>query len=245
MANCTLVYSQVWYRSSVDLMKGEPVLFSDWWSNVTGMFLWFLWSILAASICVAVVVKILPERLQIVGIVVLYFAMYLFPNKEMNLYLYPYFAVGYYGRKTEGIWKPYWKRIVCTAVPIFVIMLMFFQHKYYIYNSGITLWMSEFGWIHQLGIDIYRYGIGLVGSIVIIAFVVCVMKYMPDKVTKAVTESGKISMQLYIFQCFCLSFVWSMVWTKIVEKIGYNPLVTNVVVYWIITFIMAFYLCFC
>lgn len=223
-----------------DILNGEAVLFSNWWSSVTGMFLWFLWSILAASICIAVAVKLLPERLRIVGIVILCFAMYLFPNHEMNLYLYPYFAIGYYAKKTENIYGSHnWKQIVCVAIPIFVAMLMFFHSEHYIYNSGIALWASEYGWLQQLGIDIYRYVIGLVGSVVIIALVICGVKHVPDRFIKVVASSGKISMQLYVFQCFCLSFIWSMVWTKIVGRIGWNPLIINVVVYWMITFIMA------
>lgn len=223
-----------------DLMRGETVTLTDWWNNVTGMFLWFLWSILAASIYVAIAVKLLPEMLQIVGVVALYFALYLFPNQEMNLYLYPYFVVGYFAKKTEDRWRPYQKQIMMVCVLLFIALLVFFRNEHYIYNSGITLGASDYGWASQFGIDLYRYAIGFVGSVAAVAFVIWwLMNKMLNMVTKVITDSGKMSMQIYILQGFCLSFAWSKVWIKIVERIGYNPLVTNVSVYWVITFIMA------
>lgn len=154
--------------SGISILKGDvsfSISVATWWNTATGMFLWFLWSTLAATICIALAVKLLPEKLRIVGASALYFAMYLFPNKEMNLFLYPYFLIGFLARKMENKWKPHWKKIVFAANIIFSVLYFFYTEECYIYISGISLCTSRYGLVSQLAIDVYRYVIGLAGSI--------------------------------------------------------------------------------
>ena len=48
------------------------------------------------------------------------------------------------------------------CIPIFAIMLFFFEKKHYIYTTGL---FDGANMLDSLMIDIYRYGIGFVGSI--------------------------------------------------------------------------------
>lgn len=227
------------------ILKGDllfPLSVSAWWNEVTGMFLWFLWSILASSICITLAMKLLPEKLRIVGASTLLFAMYLFPNKEMNLFLYPYFLVGFLSRKIENKWKPYWKKIAFAATLVFAGLLFFYTEECYIYNSGVTLWSSKHGILSQFVIDVYRYTIGFAGSIAVIGVISLVALKLPK--VKAVASWGQNSMQIYILQCFCLSQAWSIIWTNVVERLTYNPLTKNEVIFWCVTAVMAILLIF-
>lgn len=232
---CTIKYI-------LDLIIGElrgqfSISLSAWMSEVTGMFLWFLWSILAASICIALVVRILPEQFHWIGFIPSFFAMYLFPNSEMNLYLFPFFLLGYLARSKEKTWKKYWKRIVCVAIMIYVALFPFYRTSSYIYNSGVTIWKSNNGGGNQLIIDVYRYIIGIVGCITIIGLTIMSV----NKIQKAerIALWGQESLQIYILQSFALTWMWPMIWIKLVEKLGYNPLTQNIVIYWVITSVLA------
>ena len=223
----------------LQIYKGEFGLsVSNWWYYIDGMFLWFLLTIFAVSICVSIVVKILPEKFHILGFVLSFFAMYLFPNQEMNLYLYPYFVIGFWAKKKETIWKPYQRRIIFGATIWFLFMLVFYRKEHYIYTSGITLWKSEYGCRTQFGIDIYRYLIGLCGSIAIMGGVYLLNRRLPIKWTETVCSFGRNTMQIYILQTFVF-WVWPRVWNKIVAKFAFNLLRPGTFFYWFITLVMA------
>ena len=110
------------------------------------------------------------------------------------------------------------------------------------YNSGISLSTSRYGVVSQLAIDVYRYVIGLAGSIAVIGLVPLVTMKLPKM--KVVASWGQNSMQIYILQCFCLSWAWSIIWENVVEKLSYNPLTRSTVVFWCVTAVMTIALIF-
>lgn len=71
------------------------------WDIFTKVHLWFLWSIIASSLCLAFIQKFLPKAIHIPSLIMGFFIMYLFPHSELNLYMYPYFIIGYYYKKNE------------------------------------------------------------------------------------------------------------------------------------------------
>lgn len=107
----------------------------------------------------------------------------------------------------------------------------------YIYNSGVTIWTSNYGVLNQLLIDVYRYIIGAAGCITIIGLTI----FISDKIKKAESVAlwGQESLQIYILQSFALTWIWPMIWERIVEKLKYNPLIQNTIVYWGITAVLA------
>lgn len=87
-----------------------------------------------------------------------------FPNARNNLYMYPYFAIGYYFARYYR--KSAIERLKYLSLIIFPILVMFFDKKHYIYTSG--LFGSDYLFYEYLLIDGYRWFIGLAGSIFII-----------------------------------------------------------------------------
>ena len=86
-------------------------------------------------------------------------------------------------------------------------------------------------------IDVYRYIIGAAGCITIIGLII----FISDKIKKAESVAlwGQESLQIYILQSFALTWIWPMIWERIVEKLKYNPLIQNTIVYWGITAVLA------
>jgi hypothetical protein len=89
--------------------------------------LWFLWSVLAATIVMCFVERYSDRKLIQILIVVLGVAFVaMFPNWEDNVYMYPYFVLGYYYAKHEQRMKKI-QIVKYAAFILFPIMLLFFD----------------------------------------------------------------------------------------------------------------------
>lgn len=165
--------------------------------------LWFLWSILVASL-VMCLVSTFCKKNRISSILILIagvFIVILFPNKVMNIYMYPYYVLGYFlGKKSiEGK-----LRFNYVYIALFVIMLFFYDKKHYIYTSGII--GSKYSLQEYLIIDAYRWLVGLVGLISVIE----VIKFLYNKCSNNRTwdwaaNIGKKSLQIYVLSVVFLS----------------------------------------
>lgn len=222
----------------LQIMDGQfGLTVSDWWYYITGTFLWFFWSIFSISFCVSVVMKILPEKLQKLGLIAAFFAMYLFPNSSGNLTLYPYFIIGFWAKEKEKIWKPYQGKLLYVIVISAAIWGGMFGGKEY-YAEEITLFASEYGLISQVGVEIYDFLIGIFGCIMVIGALLWMTKRFQIKNVNTICDFGKNCMQIYILQTFAF-WAWPRIWNRVAGKLGVNPLLVNIFLYWIITFVMS------
>lgn len=96
----------------------------------------------------------------------------LFPNFQINLYVYPYFVIGFifslHEEKLQKVKKNLW-----IFIPLFILMFSFYQKKHFIYISG--LYTDQYTLWEYVNIDLFRWIIGLTGSIAFIA-VILIMK---------------------------------------------------------------------
>ncbi len=173
--------------------------------------LWFLWSILGASIAVSVAVNFSKSFIkQLLLIVLMIPIIYVLPGGELNLYMYPYFVLGwiYFEKKDSVIFKLLYKiRYIC--IPVFIVMLFFFEKKHYIYTSGMFT-IENIAERHS--INLFRYLIGFFGSICML--IVC--KWLFDffnlwivsrkVLSVGLSNCGRKSLQIYIISCSLLSF---------------------------------------
>ena len=197
--------------------------------------LWFLWSVLSATIVMCLVEKYAKQwyhhLLFIFGGII--FVMF-FPNWQMNLYMYPYFVIGYYySRYKNTINKANWMKY--GSIVLFPVMLCFFKKEHYIYTSGILGGYYSTG--EYLVIDIYRWAIGLVGSIFAITVVelLCKVKRQEEFLKKAIAPLGKKSLQIYVLSVVFLSSYLpkAMEFVKETSEIVciYNAVSQNSIVY--------------
>lgn len=188
------------------------------------MFLWFLWSTLAASIYIIVVGRFASKN-SIIEMLLLFVGftfVWIFPNSEMNLYLYPYFVAGYLISKKNGIQTLSKKQITVLgtlSIILFVVLFAFFKEQDFIYVSGITF-NSKISWKQQILIDIYRWIIGFAGCGAL-AYIVFTIQGILKKI-KVLVDFGRNSLQIYIFQCSGLSWFMARVIPKVVVKIRFD-----------------------
>lgn len=212
----------------------------DYYTIAGGMFLWFIWSLI---VCMFVVILLELKKdsfayraMTILGCIAV---MMVFPNKELNLYMLPYFLVGYYFNKYEYKCSSL-KKYVGITIPFYIIMLIFFKKEYYIYILGITFSDGNLG--EQLFIDAYRYVIGFLGCISVLIIMQKVYQILKNsKFANRIELIGsQYSLQIYILQCIGISWLWNRVYSKIVDILGNNYLTANIFLYdLVITPLMA------
>lgn len=78
----------------------------------------------------------------------------------------PYFIGGYYYAKKQKSWLKS-NIVVGTSALLWAVLILFYSKESYIYTTGITVFRKENMW-NQLGIDAYRYLVGIVGVIAVI-----------------------------------------------------------------------------
>ena len=163
---------------SVYVNEGHFMGVKDLFSDLLFTFFhhqWFLWAIFWCSMIVMINRLLFKDSLLFYS---LFLILTLFlPNKHnMALYgfMYPYFVIGYlYNKDWKDRVKPYSDGIlpVILSWALFITLLLFYDRDSFIYTSGYCILKDgTISWRH-LGIDVYRFLIGLTGSIAIIGVV--------------------------------------------------------------------------
>lgn len=176
----------------------------DFWSSANS--LWFLWSVIAATAAIAI--AFCTTKCFMGRIAILLFMMpiaWVLPNGTNNIYMFPYYVIGaffaYYHDKVSK--KLEYGKYFC--IPVFAIMILFYKKKHYIYTTG--LYSEQYSVFENLMIHLYRWGIGLIGSIAMIV----IFKWIFDAMQKHVKRDlllpkvGRKSLQVYIISCSLLS----------------------------------------
>lgn len=211
------------------------LLNGSWLSSLSG--LWFLWSVLAASLIVAIVCKKVHKLwLQITVLLLLSFATLLFPNGEKNLFMYPYFILGFYFSKYKHLIPEKLLHFKHLSIVLFPVMLLFYERKHYIYVTGI--YSGNCSVKEQIMIDGFRYAIGLVGSVFALTVLELIYKAVTLKLKKpfignGLALMGKYSLQIYALSTVLLSFYLPLVFSKTINILfdGNNIFLKNMFIY--------------
>lgn len=202
--------------------------------------LWFLWSVLSSALGVAIICKKVKNvGLQILLLILWTAVVYAFPNGTLNVYVYPYFVIGFYFAqykfRTGGGCHLIETIIKIVSVIIFVVMLFFFQEKHYIYTTG--LYSKEYSFLEHAGIDVFRWIIGLVGCICVISVIQLLFNFITLKSEKALPIStglskvGGKSLQMYALSVSLLSSWLNIIYAEVIKFAGYNILAHNMILY--------------
>ncbi len=133
--------------------------------------LWFLWALMCCTFVTIAIHKFCDGSLSAFGIIL--FVLLFLPEKyniQYFCFLYPFFGLGYLweksfqGRLQKKLYN--WQHSLVTGVILLIIwgiMVGFFHQENYIYQTGFSLIGKKLALL-QIGIDIFRIVIGLVGS---------------------------------------------------------------------------------
>lgn len=201
--------------------------------------LWFLWSVLSASVVLSFAVKCKNKVIQFLLIILGLAAVALFPCREMNIWMYPYFVVGWMlAGNSRFCFAKLTNIIGLVSTICFVVMLLFFAKKYYIYTSGI------FGGrmlIESLQIDFYRWFVGFFGSATVVwAFSLAYKRFNGCLLDVFLQLLGKNSLSIYILQSSLLSFYLPVIARNLLKHVSWINWNEYILAYWVITFVVAF-----
>lgn len=232
---CGIFLYYISYGVTAIATKNFKALYNgEWLSSLTSM--WFLWSVLVASMIVTIVCKKVSKTwIQILLLIAFSSVVLLFPHAEKNLFMYPYFVIGFYFSKYKNSIPKAILYLKYTSPVLFPIMLCFYEKKHYIYTTGMFSGNCTIG--QQLSIDAFRYIIGLVGSVCALTLLELIFNFITVKVKHPIigsclAESGRYSLQIYAFSTALLSFYLPLVFSKFIDIIGgTNIFLNNMIIY--------------
>ena len=199
--------------------------------------LWFLWSVLFSSAFVAIVCKKTDSLIKQLLFLSLFGIVFLFlPHRDLDLFMYPYFLLGFYFSKyKEKISEHHIKTANYIFTIIFLTMILFFDKKHFIYTTGLFDRLNFFG---QINTDIFRWLIGLSGSIFMLNIVQLISKISKsnnfiNSITEKIVYLGVNSLEFYCISTSVLSFWLPKIVNYIILPLNdmKNILVNNMFVY--------------
>lgn len=90
---------------------------------------------------------------------------------------------------------------------IFIILLTFYNYDSYIYTSKINLFNGNVSIALQFSIDIYRWIIGFVGSVIVIYLCRFLCSRFDGKVMIMVAYFGRITFGVYILNTYANQYI--------------------------------------
>lgn len=217
-------------KLAIAIITHVPITISLIWNSYSGI--WFLWAIWTCTMIAIAFCKI-HSRHWICRILILIVAIVVVPNPEGCLFLLPYFAAGFFFQKNKWNEQPYFKNLCIGMIPVFGVLFCFFEERDYIFTSGINPFSSEYGFVTQVGIDLYRYLVGFVG----IGMIAAVIGWLHEKkraknfLDKYIYPLGQYTLQIYVLQRIMVELIGGWVCNKVVAIVGYNPLMPNLAVF--------------
>lgn len=197
--------------------------------------LWFLWSVLACSLAVGIACKTGKTPLQRGIYLVLGTGFIaLFPNANENLFMYPFFLTGFFWARHRKAIVQIFRKWKYGVLLLFPILLSFYRTEHYIYVT--PMFSAEKGLAESLRIDLFRFLIGLAGSVCCFILTSLVLDRLPadgrtPKLLTALSWLGENSLPIYCLSVSLLSGYLPHIIHKCMEPFGYNLLAENWVFY--------------
>ena len=203
--------------------------------------LWCLTSVLINSLIVLLGNKYAKDSPLLYGIV---FVISLFiPNYHgYNLYVFmlPYFLCGYFYNKLGGIeFSMTWKKQISFflfLVILFITLLCFYELGDYAYTSGTFIIKNHMISTSQINTDIFRWGIGGIGSLCIIFLINLIYKSNKQlSIWKYLSAIGAKTMGLYIIS----TYLFKMFHLLSINDFSYTFIVFECIIVILISYLLT------
>ncbi len=206
--------------------------------NINLQSLWFLWSVLAASFVMSFVAKTKLVLIKILLVASGLIFVTVLPCKVMNIYMYPYFVIGYLvARKIHTVPIKLINAIGFILSVCFIVMLIYYKKDYFIYTTGIFGGKSL---SESLLIDCYRWCVGFFGC-ASIAWISKLLYKWSAKFSfhKLLVILGENSLALYVLSVSLLSYYLPKIMGLLLKRLTWINWNDYISIYYVITFIVA------
>lgn len=124
---------------------------------------------------------------------------------QKTIFLFPYFLVGYLIRKNYDIFLKYNYLIVFSSFIFFIILLSFWNADYTIYRTQLKWIQNGMFNISVFYITVYRYFIGLAGSLFVLSFSILLGR--SEKIHSVFYSIGGKTLTVYLIQMFAMFYL--------------------------------------
>lgn len=192
--------------------------------------LWFLWAVFYCSIITIICKSFFKDNIY--SYIIIFVIMLLIPdnlNSQMVKFMFPYFAVGYLYNKNKNKCQNYLKYIKSFSFIVFPILLLFWNKDYYIYTTGMSIYVQNI--TYKIFIIMYRYLAGFVGIVFIIQVVKKSLNYLK---LNFFTYIGKDTLGIYIISGYMMIFLTKIpiyIENKAIYNFIFTPLITILVIF--------------
>lgn len=196
---------------------------------------WFLWTILACSVALGIACKLGKNLIQrgiylMLGCIL----VALFPNMDQNLFLYPFFLIGFFCSKHRDILLNALKKVKYCFLILFPILASFYRTEYLIYLSPVFPAGANASAV--LSLNLYRFCVGIsgIGFCLVLCesiFQLCLKRPSFPKVLNGMALLGENSLSVYCLSLSLLSGILASIVHKCMEPFGTNILAKNMLLY--------------
>lgn len=174
--------------------------------------LWFLWAIFYCSMFVLMVRRFFNDNIFMY--ILCFVSMFFIPDvffPASYKYMFPFFVLAYFYSKNENrvkLWMSSQKAMrnkVLAAGILFAAMVLFYNRDSYIYTSGYCILNKNI--TRQLYIDIYRFMVGLSGSVFVILLINSFKNQFTTIFFSSMSKIGTCSLGIYIISGYICSGV--------------------------------------
>lgn len=178
--------------------------------NIFGI--WFLWALLICDLLMTAIVNTFRQRQLIIIITtIIAVLLLLIPFELWHLaWVFPFYAIGYFSNSLkDNVAKKKAGYIWMIAVAVYVLIIPFYQEKHLVYYSGSYLFGIN-GFAVQLEIDLFRFIIGALGTIVFLGLGKMLCKFGSNRIIELISNIGRNSLQIYVIQILLVERVMTM-----------------------------------
>ena len=154
--------------------------------------------------------------------------------------MYPYFVLGYFYNKysfKNTLSDNTKKKLLSLSAFTFCLMFRFFTYDSYIYTSGYTLIDKDI--FSQLGINIYRFSIGLLGSLVVILCFSLIANPLRGKLQNSICLIGKNSLGIYLISGILFIYILPKI-TQPLTSINYAIIALETIIILFLSLVLSF-----
>ena len=166
-----------------------------------GMTMWFLFSLLLNMTLVAILTRLVKNKiLQYLGMTILFVISFFIPDSivlSVHKFMFPFFCLGYVIKQHDvNIYACSFNKLrMSILTTLSVLAICWFDQETYIYTSGFCIIGNI---ANQLFIDFKRMIIAIVVSYTMIQYAK-MFTYYDNRLTKSILKLGQISLFFYGF----------------------------------------------
>lgn len=194
--------------------------------------LWYLYAAWICSVIIGGIVQWIPDKFRNCSLIICAISMNLIPTDRWYVaFAFSFILIGYFLRIREFKLEYFEShfRLGIVFLIVYMVLLKFYKYEHSIYIAGNNLFTNDVMY-KQMLIDVFRFVMGILGSISITFILHWIWKMILDKQNKlgmaiinAMEKLGKLSLEMYCTQYLVVEHIFP----KILKILNVSDIITS------------------